>query len=46
MGATADGSAPDTTVTAEAAVAAAAGEPTPGWARNLSPARFAGVAVA
>ena len=36
----------DTTVTAEAAVAAAAGEPTPGWARNLSPVRFAGVAVA
>ena len=35
-----------TPLAAEAAVAAAAGEPTPGWARSLSPARFAGVAVA
>ena len=35
-----------TPLAAEAAVAAAAGEPTPGWARNLSPVRFAGVAVA
>ena len=35
-----------TPLAAEAAVAAAAGEPIPGWARNLSPVRFAGVAVA
>jgi glycine oxidase len=35
-----------TPLAAEAAVAVAAGEPAPGWARPLSPARFTGMAVA
>jgi glycine oxidase len=35
-----------TPLAAEAAVGAAAGEPAPGWARVLSPARFAGLALA